>query len=97
MSFLSVYSFAHMSFSVFVYLYVCYMYTSTCVAMKVLSSVSEHSTGLMYDENLPLNPRKRQCVIYMYIFTTCLHVDFNYSKVQIHTYTDIFTINMPAW
>lgn len=33
MSFLSVYSFARMSFSVFVYLYVCYMYTSTCVAM----------------------------------------------------------------
>lgn len=59
--------------------------------------MSEHSTGLMYDENLPLNPRKRQCVIYMYIFTTCLHVDFNYFKVQIHTYTDIFTINMPAW
>lgn len=80
MSFLSVYSFAHMSFSVFVYLYVCYMVTST----QVLSSVSEHSTGLMYDENLPLNPKKRQCVIY--IFTTCLHVDFNYSKVQIHIY-----------
>lgn len=73
----------------YVFKYMC------CNAAWVLSSVSEHSTGLMYDENLPLNPKKRQCVIY--IFTTCLHVDFNYSKVQIHTYTDIFTINMPAW
>lgn len=60
--------------------------------------MSEHSTGLMYDENLPLNPKKDN-VSYT---STCIYLQHACMWTLIilkskYIYTDIFTINMPAW